>query len=92
LCPSCKQPLPDGSGYQAVGCATCIDGYKGRVAIHQVMPVTAGLQQLILEQASAQALAAQAAMDGVRTLRQAGMSKVSAGETTLQEVLAATHG
>jgi len=47
LCPSCKQPLPDGSGYQAVGCATCIDGYKGRVAIHQVMPVTAGLQQLI---------------------------------------------
>ena len=92
LCSSCKQPLADGKGYQAVGCTACIDGYQGRVAIHQVMPITAGLQKLILEQASAQALAAQAALEGVRTLRQAGMGKVSAGETTVQEVLAATHG
>jgi type IV pilus assembly protein PilB len=92
LCSSCKQPLADGNGYQAIGCTACIDGYQGRVAIHQVMPITAGLQKLILEQASAQALAAQAALDGVRTLRQAGMRKVASGETTLQEVLAATHG
>jgi len=92
LCSSCKQPLADGNGYQAVGCTACIDGYQGRVAIHQVMPISAGLQKLILEQASAQALAAQAALEGVRTLRQAGMGKVSAGETTVQEVLAATHG
>jgi len=56
------------------------------------MPVTPGIQQLILQQASAQALSEQAAADGVRTLRQAGLLKVSAGETTLEEVQAATHG
>ena len=92
LCAVCKQALPNGSGWRAVGCAACLNGYKGRVAIHQVMPVTPGIQQLILQQASAQALAEQAAADGVRTLRQAGLLKVSAGETTLEEVQAATHG
>ena len=92
LCAVCKQALPNGSDWRAVGCAACLNGYKGRVAIHQVMPVTPGIQQLILQQASAQALAEQAAADGVRTLRQAGLLKVSAGETTLEEVQAATHG
>ena len=92
LCAACKQALPDGSGWRAVGCAACLNGYKGRVAIHQVMPVTPGIQQLILQQASAQALAEQAAADGVRTLRQAGLLKVCSGETTLEEVQAATHG
>ena len=92
LCALCKQALPDGSGWRAVGCAHCLNGYKGRVAIHQVMPVTPGIQQLILQQASTQALADQAEADGVRTLRQAGMLKVLAGETSLQEVQAATHG
>ena len=92
LCAACKQALPDGSGWRAVGCAACLNGYKGRVVIHQVMPVTPGIQQLILQQASAQALAEQAAADGVRTLRQAGLLKVCSGETTLEEVQAATHG
>jgi type IV pilus assembly protein PilB len=55
------------------------------------MPITAALQTLVLQQASAGELAAQAAREGVRSLRQAGMSKVVSGETTVDEVMAATH-
>lgn len=92
LCTECKQPLPEGKGYQAVGCQHCLNGYRGRVAIHQVMPITPALQTLILQQADTQMLAQQAAQEGVKTLREAGLIKVALGETTLQEVLAATHG
>lgn len=92
LCRSCRQLMPDGGGWRAVGCADCLDGYKGRVAIHQVMPVTPDIQELILQLASVQALTEQAAREGVRTLREAGLLKVAAAETSMQEVLAATHG
>ena len=91
LCDACKQPSPDPPGFQAVGCSQCLNGYAGRIAIHQVMPITAALQTLVLQQASAGELAAQAAREGVRSLRQAGMSKVVSGETTVDEVMAATH-
>ncbi|MFM7697195.1 MAG: GspE/PulE family protein, partial [Limnohabitans sp.] len=91
LCNACKQPLDDQPGYQAVGCVNCLNGYAGRIAIHQVMPISTALQLLILQQASAVELASQAAREGVRSLRQAGMSKVESGETTLEEVMAATH-
>ena len=55
------------------------------------MPITASLQPLLLQQASASEIAAQAAREGVRSLREAGMSKVALGETTVEEVMAATH-
>jgi type IV pilus assembly protein PilB len=55
------------------------------------MPITPSLQPLLLQQASAGEIAAQAAREGVRSLRQAGMSKVAAGDTTIEEVMAATH-
>lgn len=91
LCDACKQPSPDSPGFQAVGCSQCLGGYAGRIAIHQVMPITASLQPLLLQQASASEIAAQAAREGVRSLREAGMSKVALGETTVEEVMAATH-
>jgi type IV pilus assembly protein PilB len=91
LCGACKQPLLHGRGYQAIGCDLCLDGYLGRVAIHQVMPITPALQALILQQADTQALAQQANLEGIKNLRQAGLNKVASGETSLQEVLAATH-
>lgn len=91
LCMSCKQPMPDNSGYRAIGCHLCLDGYKGRIAIHQVMPITHSLQLLMLQQASAIELNQQAQREGVRSLRDSGMLKVAAGETTLEEVVAATH-
>lgn len=92
LCTVCKQARSGEVGFSAVGCMHCLNGYKGRVAIHQVMPVTECIQQLILKQASAQDIAIQAAHEGVQTLRQAGLQRVASGDTTLQEVLAATHG
>ncbi len=91
LCVSCKQPMPDNSSYRAVGCHLCLDGYKGRIAIHQVMPITHSLQMLMLQQASAIELGQQALREGVRTLRETGLLQVAAGETTLEEVVAATH-
>jgi type IV pilus assembly protein PilB len=82
---------PSPSLYQAVGCSACNQGYKGRVGIYQVMPISEALQSLILQNASSQDLSGQAARDGVRTLRQAGWLKALEGITSLQEVMTLTH-
>lgn len=77
--------------YKAVGCSACNNGYKGRVGIYQVMPITEELQRLILANGSALDLAAQALKEGVRDLRQSGLVKVRAGATTLEEVISVTN-
>jgi type IV pilus assembly protein PilB len=77
--------------YRAVGCSACNNGYKGRVGIYQVMPVTERVQQLILAEGTALDLAEQAQKDGVRDLRQSGLVKVKAGVTTLEEVISVTN-
>jgi type IV pilus assembly protein PilB len=76
--------------YKPVGCPACHDGYKGRVGIYQVMPVSEAIQQLILRGASALEIAAQARAEGVRTLRESGLRKVKMGITSLEEVLSVT--
>jgi type IV pilus assembly protein PilB len=91
LCIACKQRLSNDTAYRAVGCHLCLDGYKGRLAIHQVMPITHALQSLMVQQASALELGLQATHEGMCSLREAGMRKVAAGETTTEEVFAATH-
>jgi type IV pilus assembly protein PilB len=79
--------------YKAVGCANCDKGYKGRVGIYQVMPISDAMQALILRDHDTQALAAQAATEGIRTLRQAGWLKVLSGVTSVDEVMSlTTHG
>ncbi len=77
--------------YKAVGCASCNSGYKGRVGIYQVMPVSEDIQRLILRDASALDIAEQAEKEGVRSLRQSGLHKVRQGVTSLEEVLAVTN-
>jgi type IV-A pilus assembly ATPase PilB len=77
--------------YRAVGCVACNNGYKGRVGLYQVMPVSEALQRLILAQGTALDLAQQARREGVRDLRQAGLVKVRAGVTSLEEVIAVTN-
>jgi type IV pilus assembly protein PilB len=77
--------------YRAVGCSTCNNGYKGRVGIYQVMPISEAIQRIILSEGTAMDIAAQAAKDGVRDLRQSGLVKVRAGVTTLEEVIAVTN-
>ncbi|MBS0433715.1 MAG: type IV-A pilus assembly ATPase PilB [Proteobacteria bacterium] len=77
--------------YRAVGCSACTNGYKGRVGIYQVMPISEEIQRLILAEGTAMDLAAQAHKEGVRDLRQSGLVKVRAGVTTLDEVISVTN-
>jgi type IV pilus assembly protein PilB len=77
--------------YRAVGCSTCNNGYKGRVGIYQVMPITEAIQRIILTEGSALDIAKQAAIEGVRDLRQSGLIKVRSGVTTLEEVITVTN-
>src|SRR5436190_1385805 len=77
--------------YQPVGCSACNNGYKGRVGIYQVMPITEDMQRIILADGSALEIAEQARKDGVRSLRQSGLHKVKQGMTSLEEVLACTN-
>ena len=77
--------------YRAIGCSACNAGYKGRVGLYQVMPITEAQQRLILSEGTAMDIADQARKDGVRDLRQAGLLKVRAGMTSLEEVIAVTN-
>ncbi|BDT66202.1 hypothetical protein os1_03610 [Comamonadaceae bacterium OS-1] len=77
--------------YGPVGCNACNNGYKGRVGIYQVMPISEEIQRIILRDGSALDIAEQAKIEGVRTLRQAGLHKVKLGLTSLEEVLAVSN-
>ena len=77
--------------YAPVGCSACNNGYKGRLGIYQVMPITEEMQQIILRDGSALDIAKQSKRDGVRSLRQSGLHKVKGGFTSLDEVLAVTN-
>ncbi len=88
-----KEEDLDGSWapYRPVGCSMCTNGYKGRVGIYQVMPITEEIQRIILRDGSAMEIAAQAASEGVNSLRQSGLYKVKLGMTSVEEVLGCTN-
>jgi type IV pilus assembly protein PilB len=105
LCDQCKVPLSSQEAkslqsqltihqpitvFKALGCEACDKGYKGRIGLFQVMPVSAAMQGLILRDAPTQALSAQAVKEGVRSLRQAGWLKMRQGLTSMAEVMALT--
>jgi type IV pilus assembly protein PilB len=77
--------------FRAVGCSMCNNGYKGRVGIYQVMPITEEIQKIILNTGSSMDIAEQAQRDGVRDLRQSGLLKVRSGMTTLEELISVTN-
>jgi type IV pilus assembly protein PilB len=77
--------------YRPVGCSACNLGYKGRVGIYQVMPISEEIQRLILADGSVLDIAKQSEREGVRSLRQSGLRKVQMGLTSLEEVLAVTN-
>lgn len=77
--------------YKPVGCSACNNGYKGRLGIYQVMPITEELQRIILRDGSALEIAEQAKREGVRSLRDAGLHKAKMGLTSIEEVLAVTN-
>ncbi|NLF53943.1 MAG: type IV-A pilus assembly ATPase PilB [Thauera phenolivorans] len=75
-----------------VGCERCKgSGYKGRVGIYQVMPISEEMTHIIMTNGNSLDIAAQAEREGVRDLRQSGLLKVRQGVTSLEEVLATTN-
>lgn len=79
------------SPYKAVGCAHCAGGYKGRLGIYQVMPISEEIQKIILHDGSVLDIEAQARKEGVLSLRESGLRKVKLGLTSLEEVLSVTN-
>ena len=78
--------------YRPVGCDRCTGtGYKGRVGIYQVMPISEATQTIILEGGNALQIAKQAEREGVQNLRRSGLKKVMQGLTSIEEVLACTN-
>jgi type IV pilus assembly protein PilB len=74
--------------YRAVGCSTCSKtGYKGRLALHEVMAVTEQIERLAVERASADAIRVVAREQGMVTLRDDGLAKVLQGVTSIEEIL-----
>jgi type IV pilus assembly protein PilB len=74
--------------YRAVGCSNCSKtGYKGRLALHEVMAVSEDIERLAVERASADAIRTVACGQGMQTLRQDGLAKVLQGVTSIEEIL-----
>jgi type IV pilus assembly protein PilB len=75
-------------GYEPVGCVRCNHtGYRGRLGIYEVMPITDGMRRLILEKASADDMRQFAREEGMTTLREDGLRKIRAGVSSVAEVL-----
>jgi type IV pilus assembly protein PilB len=72
--------------FAPAGCENCTSGYKGRVGIYQVMPVSEAMGRIIMEGGNSMQLATQAKAEGVSDLRESGLKKVAAGITSLEEI------
>ena len=81
-----EDELPGLKIYKAVGCDQCKEGYKGRVGIYQVLPISEDMGKLIMKAASAYEMADQAQKEGIPDLRQSALKKVKDGSTSLEEI------
>jgi len=80
------EPLP--TLYRPIGCSACSKtGYKGRLALHEVMAVSEEIERLAVEHASALTISKVALEQGMITLRNDGLTKVKAGHTSIEEIL-----
>ncbi|MGB0361401.1 MAG: ATPase, T2SS/T4P/T4SS family, partial [Endozoicomonas sp.] len=68
------------------GCENCNNGYKGRVGIYEVVGITPGMQQIIMEEGNSLEISEQAQKEGFKNLRQSGLLKALQGVTSLEEV------
>jgi type IV pilus assembly protein PilB len=82
-----QEAIDDGlTVFAAKGCSACTAGYKGRIGIFQVLPVTETIGRIIMEGGNAMQIAEQAKADGIPDLRMAGLRKVKDGVTSLEEI------
>ncbi|HHL45434.1 MAG TPA: type IV-A pilus assembly ATPase PilB [Gammaproteobacteria bacterium] len=81
-----EEQVNDITVYRPVGCNKCNNGYKGRLGIFQIMPISEAMGRLIMKGGDAMQIADQAATENIPDLRGAGLKKVILGETSLEEV------
>lgn len=81
-----QEELADLKVYTHVGCEHCNGGYKGRVGIYQVMPITEKMRALILRGGNAMEMAALSREEGISDLRASGLLKIKQGITTIEEI------
>jgi type IV pilus assembly protein PilB len=99
LCPHCKQPskapesllaeygLYESEAFEPVGCTRCAaTGYRGRMGIYEVMSVSEEIRALVLKRASVDEIAAAAMGQGMRRMREDGIARVRAGQTSIAEI------
>ncbi len=72
--------------FSGKGCSQCTSGFKGRVGIYQVMPVTEAIGRIIMEGGNAMQIADQSNAEGIPDLRKSGLKKVKDGVTSLEEI------
>ncbi len=77
--------------YKGVGCEHCTDGYKGRVGIYEVMPITPNIAQIIMRGGNSLEIAEAATAEGVNNLRRSGLIKAATGITSLTEINRVTN-
>ena len=76
-----------GEFFRPVGCGSCANtGYRGRIGLYEVMPMSEEIERLTVERASAETVKRLAVEQGMRTLREDGLEKASAGITTIEEI------
>ncbi|MBT5230714.1 MAG: type IV-A pilus assembly ATPase PilB [Methylococcales bacterium] len=78
--------LDDLTIYGPVGCDACTSGYKGRVGIYQVMPISEAMGRIIMENGNSMQLADQAKLEGINDLRASGLNKIRFGFTSIEEI------
>ncbi|MBW2458407.1 MAG: type II secretion system protein GspE, partial [Deltaproteobacteria bacterium] len=88
-----EQEAAQGQPMKGAGCKNCNDsGYRGRVALYEVMRFDENLKEMVLQGASTAELKAAAIRGGMNTLRRSGVGKILAGVTTAEEVMRVTMG
>jgi len=88
-----EEMIAAGNTKKGVGCKTCNNtGYKGRVALYEIMTMTDPLKEAVLQGYSAMELKREAIRGGMRTLRMSALSKMMAGFMTIEEILRVTRG
>lgn len=89
LCNACKIANNEDllvAGYKAQGCNQCTDGYRGRIALFEVLPISKNITQMIMNGKNSHDLLKQAQIEGMRTLAEAGLEQVRRGHTSIEEI------
>lgn len=86
------EQLPTLKLFKPMGCDYCTGGYKGRVGIYEVMPISPAIAEKIMAGGNSLEIAKQAQLEGINNLRQSGLLKAAAGLTSLAEINRVTNG